>query len=273
MAGTPYVCAIGTIVLFLSYYCFFCVGPPSCFGPIGEWCMYIVGALLMWFGANTLVVGVSMYLQTPGVFGKDRTTGHIPLWSRILHAPWHTLVRTMIWGKRRRVSRFNPPVPVLSHIKTTKFWLGGWPDNRTTSSMPECPWDAIIDVTAEMPLQYTKVLKNNKYRSYPTVDATPVSIEYLNDAAEFAIDHFDNKGKMILVHCAFGIGRSSMTLCACMVAIGTVKTWQDAVPILQKSRSIVRINAVMQTRLNLWEEQWKQRPSKKKSKGFFAKKF
>ena len=68
-----------------------------------------------------------------------------------------------------------------------------------------------------------------------------------------------NKGNMILVHCAFGIGRSSMTLCACMVAIGVVNTWSEAVPILQKSRSIVRINQNMTARLDLWEEQWKKR--------------
>ena len=120
-------------------------------------------------------------LSSTGVFGKSRKTGQLPLWSRLLHAPWFACTRLMIFIKRMIFIRFSPPVPALSHIKTTNFWLGGtkkkkysqnrqirpfifififlagWPDAKTTNNMPECPWDAIIDVTAEMPLEYTKV--------------------------------------------------------------------------------------------------------------------
>ena len=47
----------------------------------------------------------------------------------------------------------------LSHFYFNFHFNTGWPDNKTTSSMSDCSWDAIIDVTAEMPLEYTKVDK------------------------------------------------------------------------------------------------------------------
>ena len=66
MAGSHFVVGFGVVVLLLSSYVLFLTGPPSSFGVLVEWIVAVVALLGMWFGANVLVVGVSMALQTPG---------------------------------------------------------------------------------------------------------------------------------------------------------------------------------------------------------------
>merc|ERR1719223_894719 len=131
------VAVLGITIFASSSYVLYSAGGPTPF--FKQWMLRGLGMLIAWFGANVFVVGMSMYFQTPGVFGKNRKTGQLPFWARLLHSPWFAFTRLMIQGKRKKVSRLSPPVPVLSPIKTTKFWLGGWPDKKTTEQMDDCP--------------------------------------------------------------------------------------------------------------------------------------
>ena len=161
----------------------------------------------------------------------------------------------------------TPPIPVVSEVKATGFWIGGWPDKETITTLVPSPpsslrpWDAIIDLTAELPLQDTEV-SPDKYKCCPTLDATPVALHHLNEAATFSLAHRTNQGGNILVHCAFGKGRSTMTLCACLVAVGLCNCWEEAYEIVKKHRSIVNLSSDFQDALEIWEREWRASKAK-----------
>lgn len=57
---------------------------------------------------------------------------------------------------------------------------------------------------------------------------------------------------IVLVHCAFGKGRSTMFLCALMVECGVYKTWEEAYEHVKKQRKIVHLGYEFSTQLKNW---------------------
>merc|ERR1712178_425254 len=93
-----------------------------------------------------------------------------------------------------------------------------------------------------------------KYLNIPCWDGTPAPIDLLDQAAAFGVEA-RSQGD-VLVHCAHGRGRSTCTLCACLVKAGLFGTWQEAFEAIKKKRKVVGLNEGMRTALEAWQQKY-----------------
>lgn len=195
-------------------------------------------------GYSALVNGVIAVLFKAeigmGIIGKDRATGQIPLWSKLIFFPFHLPTRLYTYI---HTEQHLPAVPVASEVQDG-WWVGGCYANRLGKH-----WGAVIDLTVEFP----EAAETDHYLSLPTWDGVPATPAQLENAAAFAV----NSPAPRLIHCAHGRGRSTTTLCACLVKAGLFPTWQEAFEKgIKPYRSVCKLNRRMRQNLQAWQEEY-----------------
>ena len=188
-----------------------------------------------------------------GLVGKDKETGQIPLWSKILFFPFHipTYLYTHIHTRMH-----EPKVPVASEV-LPGWWVGGCYGHEIDTD-----WVAVIDLTVEFP--ESTFTRTSAYLSIPTWDGVPASPAQLDEGATFAVNAIqhhqgDDGGGAgnVLVHCAHGRGRSTTMMCACLVKAGLYANWQEAFEKgIKPGRSVCKLNRRMQEALTQWQEEY-----------------
>lgn len=141
----------------------------------------------------------------------------------------------------------------MSKINDTTF-LAGYPND--TDFLPSAIVNGnfvMVDCTCELP----KVVPCKYYYNVQLWDGYAASVAQLNRVCEFVCEIRKKEPTLpLLVHCAFGKGRSCQVLCALRVALGEFATWREAYEDIQKKRPIVYLNPwVFQSKLDLWEKQ------------------
>ena len=112
----------------------------------------------------------------------------------------------------------------------------------------------LVDLTCEHPRQVTSC---SYYINVPSWDGHAPSLEDMKRAMFVfnTIRHKEGDDKIIvLVHCAFGKGRSTMFLCALMVECGLFPTWLEAFEHVKKHRSIAHLGYEFRSQLDHWKE-------------------
>lgn len=177
------------------------------------------------------------------ILGKDRSTGQIPLWSKIIFFPFHLPTRLYTYI---HTYQHIHKVPVASQVQPG-WWVGGCYANLLADQIPT--WGAIIDLTVEFP----EAAATQNYLSLPTWDGVPATPAQLEVAATFANQHPAPR----LIHCAHGRGRSTTTLCACLVKAGLFPTWQEAFEKgIKPFRPVCKLNRRMRQNLQAWQEEY-----------------
>lgn len=164
-----------------------------------------LGWLPAWAGVGTSWVGIAYAAGRPGWLGKQ----HAPTLSWWALMPYHLVARGAVvvsrkWLKEERVE-ISPGL-----------WVGGWPRRGA-------PGLAQLDLTAELPRRGDAA----RYACVPMLDGAPFSPEDWRAAVAQA-RAWRAEGLPVLIHCAYGHGRSVAVLIGVMVEEGLAPGWEEA---------------------------------------------
>jgi len=112
----------------------------------------------------------------------------------------------------------------------------------------------LVDLTCEQP---RKVTSCNYYINIPSWDGHAPSLEDMKRAMLEFNTIRDKEGAdriIVMVHCAFGKGRSTMFLCALMVECGLFGTWEEAFEHVKKQRTMAHLGYEFRSQLDHWKD-------------------
>lgn len=175
----------------------------------------VSGAGIAWAGLATGWVGAAYLRNTPDWLGKERR--------------WQPLLLPFIVtsGAVARVAR-RVGVRERSEV-APGLWVGGWP--RASS-----PTWAQLDCTAELPRRG----RAEAYRCVPMLDGVAPEAARVVAAVEQAVS-WRREGRTVLVHCAYGHGRSVIVAAATMVLTGDAASPEEAVRRIRSLRAGARL--------------------------------
>ncbi|MES2638123.1 MAG: hypothetical protein V4850_01525 [Myxococcota bacterium] len=159
----------------------------------------------VWAGVATLWVSLAYYLGRPGMLGKEaRPT--FAFWALL---PYFLTARGAARTGVRTMREWKVElVPGL--------WVGGWPRDGA-------PEYAQLDLTAELPRRGEAL----RYRCIPMLDGAPADVNVWKEAVAQTVA-WRAEGLPVLVHCAYGHGRSVAVCIGVMMAEGLAPTWEAA---------------------------------------------
>ncbi|KAH9255225.1 hypothetical protein BASA81_006665 [Batrachochytrium salamandrivorans] len=181
---------------------------------------------------------------------KDPNTGHVHPISYVVYFPFHLINLGMIHLTKLFYHR-TPGSEVVPG-----FWLAGRHANqveRLAKFTPSKQWDCVIDLTCEF--TETAQVKRMNYLNVPTWDGCPASVEEIEHCVQFCEERY-GENKLILVHCAHGVGRSTLVMCAVLVRLGLQPNGQAALQHIKLSRPFARLNPGMTKRLQEWQDKY-----------------
>ena len=156
-----------------------------------------IGWFPLWAGATTGWAAFAYLVNVPELLGKR----HAPLLAEIVLAPTLQFARGVArLARRMGVSERQEIVPGL--------WVGGWP-SRGPSPL------AHLDVTAELRLRASPAA----YRAIPMLDGAAPRLAAWEAGVEQALE-WRRAGRDVLVHCAYGHGRSVSVVIGVLIAEG-----------------------------------------------------
>ena len=109
-------------------------------------------------------------------------------------------------------------------------------------------WAGVLDLTNEMPRLNPAAADG--YLNIQCWDGTPARTVEIRQAVD-QLQKWMKKGP-VLIHCAFGKGRSATLCVALVLAVGKAKTVDDAIAFVKKSRPQIRINKIMRSVLDVY---------------------
>jgi hypothetical protein len=161
-----------------------------------------------WAGVATAWVALAYVAGRPGWLGKRESRGHaLPTIVALL--PFFLFAR----GCARVFPRLVPPARVEI---VPGLWVGGWPRRGA-------PDLAHLDVTAELPHRGPAL----RYACVPMLDGAPPAPGDYHRAVTTAVA-WRREGLPVLVHCAYGHGRSVAVCIGVLLAEGRARTWEEA---------------------------------------------
>jgi protein-tyrosine phosphatase len=229
----------------------------------------IVRLILLQACLANIFLGVLFRLRIwAWVVGKT-PRGVIPLWSYILWWGFHLGNAVFVRGAHY-FRRLRQPKLLAASEVVPGFYVGGWfvdeieprvsARRRNPRTEDEALWAAVVDLTTELP-ERSRAAGGAEYLNLPVWDGNAPSIKQMDRAAAFVGERFDQKRgnkTPIVIHCAFGVGRSVTVACACLVATGVCTDVDAAFCAIKRARPCARLNAQMSTRLKEWERLWRK---------------
>ncbi|GLJ55627.1 hypothetical protein SUGI_1194650 [Cryptomeria japonica] len=177
--------------------------------------------------------------------------GSFPWWSLLLHYPYLFFLRLYV-----KLRRMITKEPVYNEV-CPQLYVGGWPCSASDIPPGE---PAIIDCTCELPKSPSVDNMNLSYMCIPTWDTRAPSHQDIDLAVRWAAGQ-RSQNRPVLVHCAFGHGRSVAVMCALLVTLGLAEDWKDAEKIIKKCRPRINMNIMQRKSLENWSK-FQARPNK-----------
>jgi protein-tyrosine phosphatase len=197
---------------------------------------------------------------SPHLIGKSRH-GRLPWWSFVLYGPFHCCNALLFNLTSFFRNRAKPPIPAASEI-VPGVWVGGLnacelEDGILRGSRGR-QWGAVVDLTCEFTQRSQRIRQPDGYLCIPTWDGAAPTLRDLDTAVEFLGPRWPRSATdpPILVHCAFGVGRSCGTLCVCLVQAGLCDTVEEAYNLIQQGRSVARLNTAMRAQCHAWQQRY-----------------
>jgi hypothetical protein len=226
------------------YLCISCFSAP-------DFVYQVFGYILAYTSVSTFLVALFQILDDLSIIGKT-SDGSIPWRAYILLCPYLLAYKYNVFLRRIVVS--SEPVVTKIH---DGWYLAGWLDDvqhlrkaqSITGTSPSRKI-AIVDLTCELPRQANGP-EVAAYLNIPTWDAKAILSDGIRKAVNFAIMHRQN-GCDIVVHCAFGHGRSTMILLASMVTFGIFKSWKEGETYIKSVRPRIGMSWDQKNGLDHW---------------------
>jgi protein-tyrosine phosphatase len=195
------------------------------------------------------------------IVGKDIRTGKVAWWSFLIFWPFHlvnNIYSLFIHVYRYYVKGIDVMSQIYhgSHHHATEIFQGGmfsvWKEPVVFRNESLKEWDVVLDLTCET-MEMATVRPENYY-CVAVFDGTPIPSDDLEQAVEFVMNKTNKltEKKRILIHCAHGIGRSTMTTLAILLRAGIVDDVNKGFSLIKQSRSIVHLNWRMRDELQRW---------------------
>ena len=199
--------------------------------------------LLTWTITATLTVAIGKHQQSSWIFFKHPRDG-IP--SRTVQAmvlPW--LMIAMLIYQMRRWHGAAPTCIVAS--PNAPLYLCAWPSESFLRELgPTC---LVLDVTAE----WGKARGPGRFIGAPAIDGSLPTVAHIEQAVAVAADHHRRSVGPIVIHCLYGIGRSTSLTLALLVSLGICSSVDCALDYVKRLRPIVRVNRRYRKVLHEWE--------------------
>ncbi len=182
------------------------------------------GFLMIWLGANLIMVSFAYRYRWHFVFGK-RIDGTLPIWSWFVFWPFLTYT-LIVWHLWRSLTR----EPAQNRINQALV-IG----RRLLPSELSANFDHYIDLTAEF--QAPLVIRQSPaYRSFPILDGSVPSPELLQQFVASL-----RPGQMF-IHCAQGHGRTGLVALAILLYHGEVSSVKEGLQKLMICRPRIGLN-------------------------------
>ena len=178
------------------------------------------GWLLLWFGANFVVVGAAYGWLGAKAFGK-RSSGKIAGWALCLLLPY-LLLNWTLWHIQRLITKSECCNKIAPNI-----WIGR---RAFANELPD-NISLIVDLTAEL-TEPPDLISGKTYICVPTLDASVPSDEVFQEL----IGTISSWQGNIYIHCALGHGRSATVAAAILISQGVVDNANQAEKLLKKAR-------------------------------------
>jgi len=182
--------------------------------------------LLLWPGANFLILGIAHFKNAPGIFGK-RPDGTLPFWSWLIFLPL-LLYTNLLWRIACLLSREPAQNTVSAGLVVGR---------RLFPSEVDGEFVNYVDFTAEFP-EPTAIRRLSAYQCFPILDGGIPRIEELNNA----LDRL--RPGRTFIHCAQGHGRTGLFALAMLLKRGVVQTVDEGLEKLCASRPGIQLNKV-----------------------------
>lgn len=180
--------------------------------------------LLLWPALSFALVGAGYLGLGARVFGK-RADGTLPLWSRVVFAPYLGIA-WIVWQGLRR-TRVLPHALVAPGLYLSR--------RLHAHELPEGV-ERVVDLTAEFD-EHAGVRAGRTYHALPALDG-----HVPNEAAWHAlVDEVAASPAVALVHCAAGHGRSAAFVAAVLIRRGLARDFAEAERIIKAVRPSIRI--------------------------------
>ncbi|MCO5559768.1 hypothetical protein L7F22_013371 [Adiantum nelumboides] len=191
------------------------------------------------------VVAVSAHptFNFVNLFRKSKD-GYFPWWSHVLYFWYMSMSKGYVYARRRQTSE-----SAFTEV-SRGLYVGGWPF-QTSDVPPGNP--ALIDCTCELPR--SKCVGDLPYLCVPTWDSRAPLATDIQKAVEWASDKMTRENRPIFVHCAFGHGRSVTVMCALLVALGVVESWEAANKLIKDRRPRINMNQLQRQSFERWQKQ------------------
>ncbi|KAG0560395.1 hypothetical protein KC19_10G177900, partial [Ceratodon purpureus] len=199
----------------------------------------------------TAAIAAHPRINYTGLFRKSRE-GAFPWWSYAAFYPYLLTLRAYVHARR-----FLSQEPVFTEVEPGLF-VGGWP--ALQRDVPP-GLRGVVDCTCELPRN--SCVNELPYLCVPIWDTRgpqPVEIE---NAVQWALKQRGESGHPVLVHCAFGHGRSVTIMCALLITLGVCDTWQNAETYIKRSRPRARLNKGQKESLKEWQSVFASKQEKK----------
>lgn len=150
----------------------------------------------------------------------------------------------------RVVRRYEP---VASRV-SEGYYLSGWADSYSHYTRAGCTNTriAVLDVTCELPrMLYSDDVLDVEYRCVPVLDRLSPSLPQLEAAVQWCVAR-RAEGRDVVVHCAFGHGRSATCLIAVLVRAGVYESVEEAENSMRAMRPHVELTDVQYDILTEW---------------------
>lgn len=199
------------------------------------------------FGCISSICTAYFITQSTWTFliGKTKQ-GRIPWWSYLLYWPYHFCAIFYCHFLNRFITMIRGETDVTQVYPG--WYLGGVYSKKGLKSEKIV---AVLDLTTEFNRIDLDIAEEN-YLNVPVWDGCPPTLEQLDKCVEFLKSK--HREGPILVHCAYGRGRSTCMLVAGMTACGIFKNWREAFEHVKKKRPYVNLNRMMQTQLDMWSK-------------------
>ena len=193
-------------------------------GALPSWIGWVPG----WAAASTLWTAFAYALRKPRMLGKKDA----PVLARVLLAPVLLGARVAAVAVRRFDLRALGPERGGERVEVVPgLWVGGWP-------RAGAPGLAQLDLTAELPRRGESL----RYACIPMLDGAPMSEGRWRAAVKVARG-WRAEGLPVLVHCAYGHGRSVAVVLGVLVEEGHFATWEDALAHVKGVRPRARLTS------------------------------